>query len=76
MTISVAPLSDGNGRSQCYTCRNWDWAILVGLAGWEHVCNSPLENLIPGDCVIDCPGYKRAKKKFGVNVSEDGMVGE
>jgi hypothetical protein len=72
----LAPLADGNGRSQCYSCRHWDWAIQIGLTAWVHVCNSPIESLTPGDCVINCEGYEHSHKRFGVNVSADGIIGE
>lgn len=75
---SVAPLADGNGRSQCYSCRHWDWTIDIGRqspARWIHTCSSAIEGLTPGDCVINCPGYERARKHFGANVAEDGMIG-
>lgn len=50
---------DESGRSLCYSCRYYDWAIVLEAAAkdkWEHVCNSPLE-CRPGDCVIRCEGY-------------------
>jgi hypothetical protein len=54
-TITV-PLANV-GESLCYRCRYWDWGIAMTVPRtWEHVCNSPIEHLVPGDDVTECEG--------------------
>ena len=55
---------DEDGRSLCYSCHYYDWAIVLEAAAqgkWEHVCNSALE-CKPGDCVLICEGYMKERK--------------
>ncbi|MDP1681065.1 MAG: hypothetical protein Q8L39_04745 [Burkholderiales bacterium] len=51
------PLSAA-GRSLCYRCAAWDWAIVQIDDDWlwEHHCKSPLR-CTPGDHVSVCRGY-------------------
>lgn len=55
----------GGGKSLCYRCRHWDWAIAFesGRASgeWEHVCLSPIEFLKPGDRVEVCEGFEEVR---------------
>lgn len=71
-----SPLSDGVGsKSQCYECRHWDWGLTIGIKSWIHVCRSPIEGLVPGDCVINCEGFEFSKKDFGLPVDAPASPG-
>lgn len=66
--MSVPIADHGNGKSLCYGCRYWDFDIVRDFdtlaARWDHVCNSPIEGLKPGDCVIRCEGYQAEKRDW------------
>ena len=65
MSTTRVPLPlDDCAESLCFSCRHYDWGIVISDdtqdsgSAWEHLCNSPVEGCHPADWVMICHGFE------------------